>query len=75
MKILVSLGLAACLLSSPALAGPAGTGLTFTEEVAKKNHQKRAAKTQASADCAKPKARAADEAARDDATLDTCRAG
>jgi hypothetical protein len=30
-------------MASPALAGPAGTGLTFTEEVAK-NLQKRAAR-------------------------------
>jgi hypothetical protein len=44
MKVLASLGLvAACLIATPAIAGPAGTGLTFTEEVAKKNLQKRAA--------------------------------
>jgi hypothetical protein len=43
MHVLASLGLAAaCLIASPALAGPAGAGLTFTEEVAKKNLQKRA---------------------------------
>jgi hypothetical protein len=35
-KVLAFLGLTACLIASPALAGPAGTGLTFTEEVAKK---------------------------------------
>lgn len=50
MKVLASLGLAAaCLIASPALAGPAGAGLTFTEEVAKKNLQKRAAGVQAGA--------------------------
>jgi hypothetical protein len=70
MKVLASLGFAAaCLLASPAFAGPAGTGLTFTEEVAKKNLQKRIAKSQAAADCATPKALTAS-----DVTLDTCRA-
>jgi hypothetical protein len=43
MKVLASLSfVAACLMASPALAGPAGTGLTFTQEVAKKALQKRA---------------------------------
>lgn len=74
MKVLASLGLAAaCLLASPALAGPAGTGLTFTEEVAKKNFQKRAAKAQAAVDCAAPKTQAVDAAPP--GPLDTCRAG
>ena len=52
MKVLASLGLTvACLIASPALAGPAGTGLTFTEEVAKKTLQTRAAKAQTAAAC------------------------
>jgi hypothetical protein len=42
MKILASLALAAaCVIASPAFAGPQGTGLTFTEEVAKKALQKK----------------------------------
>lgn len=77
MKILASLGLAAaCLIASPALAGPAGTGLTFTEEVAKKNLEKKKqapAKAQATSDCAAPKADKAD-AKSDGASPDTCRA-
>lgn len=72
MKVLVSLALAAaCLAASPALAGPAGTGLSFTEEVAKK---RAAAKVQALADCATPKA---GEPAKPDAKSKTpgaCRA-
>lgn len=58
MKVIASLALAAaCVVASPAFAGPQGTGLTFTEEVAKKAAAKRkaeaaAADTQASADCA-----------------------
>jgi hypothetical protein len=58
MKVLASLGLAAaCLMASPAFAGPAGTGLTFTEEVAKKALQKRrAAGVQAPSDHLAPKA-------------------
>jgi len=57
MKVLAFLGLAAaCLMASPALAGPAGTGLTFTEEVAKKALQKRAAGVQAPSDRPAPKA-------------------
>ncbi|PIB91861.1 hypothetical protein [Caulobacter sp. FWC2] len=75
MKILASFGLSACLLASPALAGPAGTGLTFTEEVAKKNFQKRAAKAQAAVDCPAPKAQAAEAATPGAAPFDTCRAG
>lgn len=61
MKVLASLALAAaCVVASPAFAGPQGTGLTFTEEVAKKAAAKKkaeaaAANTQASTDCA-PKA-------------------
>ncbi|USQ97957.1 hypothetical protein [Caulobacter sp. RL271] len=82
MKILASLGLAAaCLVASPALAlaGPQGTGLTFTEEVAKKNLEKKkreAAKLQASSDCPAPKtAEAAKADAKSDgASSDTCRA-
>ncbi len=74
MKTLASLTLAAaCLLAAPAFAGPAGTGLTFTEEVAKKNQLKRAAeaqtKLQAAADCAAAKA------SSQDAVSDLCRAG
>lgn len=45
---------AACMIASPAFAGPQGTGLTFTEEVAKKTLQKKAeaaAKRQASSGC------------------------
>ncbi len=73
MKILASLALAgACLAVSPAFAGPQGTGLTFTEEVAKKNlEKKRAAEAQASADCA-PKT--GDAAKADGASPQTCRA-
>lgn len=58
MKTLASLALiAACVVASPAFAGPQGTGLTFTEEVAKKAAAKKKAEaaatnTQASADCA-----------------------
>ncbi len=79
MKILVSIGLAAaCLLASPALAGPAGTGLTFTEEVAKKNLQKRAAQVQTACDAPKatdkaPPANASSAEAKA-TTPDTCRA-
>lgn len=76
MKILASLALAgACLVVSPAFAGPQGTGLTFTEEVAKKNLEKKkraAAKTQVSADCAAPSAKA--DAKPDGVSPDTCRA-
>lgn len=56
MKVLASLALAAaCVIASPAFAGPQGTGLTFTEEVAKKALQKKkqaeaAAKLQASSE-------------------------
>ncbi len=80
MKILASLVIAgACLAVSPAFAGPQGTGLTFTEEVAKKNLEKKkraAAKAQASSDCArKTGAVAADASAKPDgASPDTCRA-
>lgn len=63
MHVLASLGLAAaCLIASPALAGPAGAGLTFTEEVAKKNLQKRAAGVQANP-CVAPKPVAKTESA------------
>jgi len=76
MKILVSLAVAAaCTLASPALAGPAGTGLTFTEEVAKKNFEKRSAKIQAAADCAASQARSDDKSAPKDAAAEACRAG
>ena len=73
MKILVSLGLATALMAAtPAIAGPAGTGLTFTEEVAKKRLEKeRSAQPQAAADCAAPKAGEPDKA---DAKPETCRA-
>jgi hypothetical protein len=78
MKVLVSLGLAAaCLIASPALAGPAGVGLTFTEEVAKKTLQKRAAGVQAAtAACAAPKPDAKTEPvpAPKDGAPETCRA-
>jgi hypothetical protein len=78
MKVLASLGLAlACLTASPALAGPAGTGLTFTEEVAKKTLQKRGASVQAiSSACAASKPDAKGEpipTPKDDAP-ETCRA-
>lgn len=57
MKVLASIGFAAvCLAASPAFAGPAGTGLTFTEEVAKKALQKRAPGVQAPSDHLAPKA-------------------
>jgi len=50
MKILASLALAAtCVIASPAFAGPQGTGLTFTEEVAKKAAQKKKAEAAAKA--------------------------
>lgn len=81
MKILASLGLAAaCLIASPALAGPAGTGLTFTEEVAKKTLAKKKlqapAKAQASSDCvaAKDGEAAKADGKADGAAPDTCRA-
>lgn len=79
MKILASLALAsACLVVSPAFAGPQGTGLTFTEEVAKKNLEKKkreAAKAQALADCARKGADADKAAAKsDEASPETCRA-
>ena len=75
MKTLASLSLVvACLLATPAMAGPAGTGLTFTEEVMKKNQQKRAAaEAQAAADCAPQKS--ADKASAESKEApDTCRA-
>lgn len=77
MKILASVAfVAASLLAFPTLAGPAGTGLTFTEEVAKKNSEKRAAKAQASADCTSPKALTANEVAPSDSSArDACRVG
>jgi hypothetical protein len=66
MKVLASLGLAAaCLMASPALAGPAGTGLTFTQEVAKKALQKRAADAAASSGQSAPKV---DESSRPEGT-------
>lgn len=79
MKILVSLALAgACLVAAPAFAGPQGTGLTFTEEVAKKNLEKKkraAAKAQASADCAPQSTDAAKADAKSNgASSETCRA-
>jgi len=56
MKVLASLGLAAaCLMASPALAGPVGTGLTFTQEVAKKALQKRGTDAAASPSQSVPK--------------------
>ncbi len=76
MKTLASLGLvAACLLATPAMAGPAGHGLTFTEEVMKKNLQKRAAaKAQATAECAPQKSADKASAESKETTPDTCRA-
>lgn len=48
MKLFASLALAAaCAIASPAFAGPQGTGLTFTEEVAKKAVQKKKAEAAA----------------------------
>jgi len=76
MHVLASLGLAAaCLIASPALAGPAGAGLTFTEEVAKKNLQKRAASVQANP-CVAPKPVAKTEPAPKDSAgpPEACRA-
>ncbi|WP_184720611.1 hypothetical protein [Caulobacter sp.] len=54
MKSLASFSLAAVTLfaAAPALAGPAGHGLTFTEEV----HKKRMVSVQASIACAAPAA-------------------
>lgn len=40
MKSLVLGGVVALLAAAPALAGPAGTGLTLTEEVARRNAAK-----------------------------------
>ncbi|TCS11986.1 hypothetical protein [Caulobacter sp. BK020] len=79
MKVLASIGLTAvCLAASPAVAGPVGTGLTFTEEVAKKALQKkRAAELRSPSDCAAPKAgepRRADAGKPDGAASETCRA-
>jgi hypothetical protein len=79
MKILASLALAgACLVVSPAFAGPQGTGLTFTEEVAKKNLEKKkraAPKAQASSDCVqKTGGVALADAKSNGAASDTCRA-
>jgi hypothetical protein len=75
MNVLASLGLAAaCLIASPALAGPAGVGLTFTEEVAKKNLQKRAANPQATSACAPPAETRAEASAKDTAAPNPCRA-
>jgi hypothetical protein len=83
MKVLVSLGLAAaCLMASPAFAGPAGTGLTFTEEVARKAlEKKRSADVRTPSDCAKAglsgkpdDAAKPDGAKPDGAARDTCRA-
>jgi hypothetical protein len=56
MKFVAVLGVAAGLVAFPAFAGPAGHGLTFTEEVAKKNLQKRTVKVAAAASCAAPAA-------------------
>lgn len=71
MKVLASLTLVAtCLAASAAVAGPAGTGLSFTEEVAKK----RAAKVQALADCAAPKAGEPDKSDAKSKTPEICRA-
>jgi hypothetical protein len=79
MKVLASLGLAAaCLMASPALAGPAGTGLTFTQEVAKKALQKRAADAAASTGQSAPKvdglSRPERDAKQEGAVSDTRRA-
>ena len=77
MKVLASLGLtAACLMASPALAGPAGTGLTFTEEVAKKSLQARAAASVQTATnaCAAPKPGAKSAPVSTDTASETCRA-
>lgn len=85
MKVLASLSLvaftSACLIASPALAGPRGSGLPFTVEVAKKNQEKRAAARAQAADaapCATPKATAENPspaASKDTAPRpETCRA-
>lgn len=52
MKVVALFGLAACLAAAPAVAGPAGHGLTHTEAVAKKNLAKRTVKIQAAGTCA-----------------------
>lgn len=80
MKVLAPLGLAvACLMASPALAGPAGTGLTFTQEVAKKALQKRVADAAASPGQSTPKvdepSRPEGAAKQEGAASDTRRAG
>lgn len=56
MKVLASISIAALLatVAAPAFAGPAGHGVTFTEEVAKRNAQKRTVSVQAAATCAAP---------------------
>lgn len=73
MKTLASLGLvAACFLASPAFAGPAGTGLTFTEEVAKKRAAQQ--RQQAAADCVALKAAAKTDASSKEALPEICRA-
>lgn len=77
MKTFTALGLAAAyLLASPAFAGPAGTGLTFTEEVAKKRlAQAKAAKQQAASECVMPKTTDAEADASSKTTAaDICRA-
>lgn len=56
MKFVALIGVAAGLVAFPAMAGPAGHGLTFTEEVAKKNLHKRTVKIEAAAACAAPAA-------------------
>ncbi|MBI1683665.1 hypothetical protein [Caulobacter hibisci] len=57
MKVFAFLGLAACLAAAPAMAGPAGHGLTHTEAVAKQNLAKRTVKIQTT--CAQSAASAA----------------
>jgi hypothetical protein len=79
MKAFASLSFAAvCLTVSPALAGPAGTGLTFTQEVAKKALQKRAADAAVSPGQSAPKvdetSRPEGAAKREDVASDTRRA-
>jgi hypothetical protein len=52
MKVVAFLGLAACLAASPAVAGPAGHGLTHTEAVARQNLAKRTVKIETAGTCA-----------------------
>ena len=73
MKFVALIGVAAGLVAFPAMAGPAGHGQTFTEEVAKKNLKKRTVQIQAAAACATPAA--VEIAKRDDVAGAKAKAG